>query len=737
MIATLAKIWPLDPVTGDRVEIRVSAHGDGTVGRKINGKNNQVWAPAMVQPPVLRITLWDGAFASTVSAAQAGMQINLAGPALRIWPNIDRYAWAGAKVEIYAADPDTAWPWPKVFAGKVATYSNPARTLALSIQIDTEPFQANVLTSTYAGTGGAEGGADLTGRVKPLVLGWARNVEPVLINAVDSVFQFSGYGPIEEVTTLFERGSAFGASVGDFASYAALVGASIAPGKWGTCLAQGLIRLGAPPFGVITGDIKGHEVSGTTPRLTGAVMSALAGIAGINTSLIDTASLAALDTAVPYPINLVIDAQVPFLEIAQRLALPCNAQAGVGLDGRLFAARIDLAGTTQVTLHAQGKRKPLVTESREEYVSPPFWRTVIGANRSWRVHSAEEIAFEANLVPRGPYVPGETYREGQYTDAPDGSQWLYINAVPTSGNAPPAWPTTSNTYWENLRPPLTAEGITYSDGVPIEDLRPAEPGADVTANAQVVVAPPAGVVVYCNSAGAPKDGQLVKTLTPVVTRGGIDIRTDNAVSYSITAPSQVNASINNTTGSADKGRITIGTSFTGPGTVQLTVTVDGTAYGPFPIAVDRINDPPANTGGGGGSGPAYDSSFNTVSSTSFNAISDELGPLTITAGQKLVVTAPLDYDLTGTASITRYLIAKAQYWDGAAWQDFPSSPVNGSNATWNQNDLTGDPGSINLSQEKTGLSAGSYKVRLVAALSASGSSAVISIASGTMTYSIV
>src|SRR3546814_11301954 len=38
----------------------------------------------------------------------------------------------------------------------------------------------------------------------------------------------------------------------------------------------------------------------------------------------------------------------------------------------------------------------------------------------------------------------------------DLSSWLYINAVPTSGNAPPAWPTTSNAYWQNMTPPSIA-----------------------------------------------------------------------------------------------------------------------------------------------------------------------------------------------------------------------------------------------------------------------------------------
>jgi len=499
------------------------------------------------------------------------------------------------------------------------------------------------------------------------------------------------------------------------------------------------------------------------------------------------------------------------------------------------------------------------------------------------------------LIPMGEYVDTDTYREGNIVDQVDGSRWVYINAVPSAGNAPPIWPTTANSWWENLSAPtvkttiggplpsvassqvgdvhigddgtyyvrvnsggilLDGKAITLAgfrpqlawtkassqplvnaaetaaaaelsaeqalaaivdladDGIisvnekivtlipensrlegawsalsaaaatagvsttaastkrtawitlrnglspawndvtqdtpvtratfraalveydqALEDLNKAVIEG-MTAAKQVTVAPPSDVTIYCDQAGTPKSGMLPTVITPVVLRGGTDIRTSNDVSYSISAPSQVNASVNSTAGSADKGRITIGTSWTGPGTISLTVTVSGVPYGPFPIAVSRLNDPPSVPSGGGGSGPAYDSTFSAVTSTSFTAISDELGPLTITAGQNLIVTAPLDYNLSAATSLSRYMIAKAQYWDGSAWQDFPSSPVNGSNATWSAVDFSGDPGSINLSQTKTGLSAGSYKVRLVAALSASGSSASLSVVSGTMTYSI-
>ena len=244
-------------------------------------------------------------------------------------------------------------------------------------------------------------------------------MQPVLIDADNSVYQFHGYGPIEAVTTLYERGSDFHAGAGDFASYALLVAATIAPGTWGTCLAEGLIRLGAPQYGVITGDVRGHKVGSATPRLTGAIIKALAAIAGVDTTLLDTDALGAMDAAVPYPINLVLFDQSTFIEAARRLALPCGYQSGIGLTGEYFVTRADLTADPALRMDARGRTSPQVTVSSEAEVSPPYYKTIMGAARAWRVHGADEIAFTAPIVPRGAWDAAETYREGNEVSQPD------------------------------------------------------------------------------------------------------------------------------------------------------------------------------------------------------------------------------------------------------------------------------------------------------------------------------
>lgn len=487
-LACLAKISPLDPATGIRVDIRVSNVNDAVNGRKVNGLDGQVWVPAMVEAPRLTMRLWNGDFIEAARPGGGSLVINMAA-VRQLWPDADTYAWAGAPVTVHAEEAGTAWPWAARHVGNVSGFSRDrGQDLALDTTVDERPFGVPVLTASYAGTTGAEGGADLKNRLKPLAIGWCQNVEPVLIDTVENVYQFSAYGAIEAVTNLYERGSDFGASVGDYASYAALVAAAIPAGRWATCLAAGMVRLGAPAYGVITGDIKGHRVGGTTPRLTGAIISALATVAGISGGLIESAALSAMDSDKPYNANIFITDGSAFLDVARGLALGVNWQSGISLTGKFFVAKPALTGTEVVVFEAMGRRLPQVVESREENVSPPYFKTTLGANRSWRVHTADEISFTAPLVPLGLYDPATTYREGNIVSLPDGSTWLYTYATPTSGNAPPAWPTTGNTWWEYVTPPLSAADLKYADGTPIEDLKPAEAGATAGAPAGTEVA---------------------------------------------------------------------------------------------------------------------------------------------------------------------------------------------------------------------------------------------------------
>lgn len=422
----LAELQPLDTTAGTRKTLRASSANDPAV----TGLNSVVWRPAISEEASLGIRLFKGDFDGEASPAGASISVQI-DQWLTIEANVRKFLWSGAPVKLFAGTSGQAWPWTTVFDGVVEQFTAGGNKVRLQAKVNTEPFDADVLTLKYAGTGGAEGGTDIKDKPKPWLLGRCFNVEPILINSVDNVLQFSGYGAIQAINVLYERGSDFGPSMGDYASYAALVAATIPPGQWATCLAQGMVRLGAPPYGVITGDVDGDKVGGTWWRKTGEIITRVATNAGVTGGQIESASFTALDTALAGlsnqgRIGVYIDAQESVLDFASRLAAPCNAQVGVSLVGKLFVGRVAI-GSPALTLDAQQRQLPRVTSSEESSVSPPFSYLEMGYARAWRVHNVDEIAgYEDRLTVIYPESPPEIMQIGAiYIDATN-KQFRYV-----------------------------------------------------------------------------------------------------------------------------------------------------------------------------------------------------------------------------------------------------------------------------------------------------------------------
>ena len=118
------------------------------------------------------------------------------------------------------------------------------------------PMQPNL----YGGTGGADGGADLEGKRKPLVFGPAREIGPPLVVPSLLIYQVND-GPVQDVVGVRDRGAPLTKGA-DYASYATLAAAAIASGSFATCKALGLFRLNGSPSGQVTADVQGDNRDG-------------------------------------------------------------------------------------------------------------------------------------------------------------------------------------------------------------------------------------------------------------------------------------------------------------------------------------------------------------------------------------------------------------------------------------------------------------------------------------------
>lgn len=457
----LLQIDAYDPVAAAAVTL-YAASRDSDQMCHLNG---QTWFPVIARLPVLRYDLFDGSFGRRIDAPSSGVQIST-----EPWPNFARYAFADARVRLWTGNVGDAWgSWTLRFDGRCTAQPRVSDSIAeLYFAVD-DRWLDTPLLSTYAGTGGAEGAAAQKGMAKPLALGAPRFVSGVLIDQTNNVVQLSSVGLIEDVEVAFEGLSRFSASVGDYASYAALVAATIPAGRWATAKAVGMVRHGAPLAGKPAYHVKGDKAGPDAwARKPGQLIRRIALLSG-GSGKISDASLNALDVARPWNVSLYVDQQTTARELIQRIAASVNAVAGVSWLGQLFVVPIGI-GTPSATLAADGSALPPIGSPQQIDVAAPWWRLAQQSEISWGVHSLAEVQFTAELIDLGQYSDATTYREGNIVFQPsDGNSYIYTSTTPSSGNSPP-----NGAYWSLYRAAtsdnfLIADAFTYASSAMLSE----------------------------------------------------------------------------------------------------------------------------------------------------------------------------------------------------------------------------------------------------------------------------
>jgi|GEM_PF-2215097 len=461
MKAWLIQIDAYDGATA--TTLRMASHDDD----RLCHLDGQTWWPVIAKLPTLRYDFFDGSFdGGSITSPSGTLEANI-----EAIPFLPRLAIHDARIRIWGGELGDAFSsFVLTFDGRVKEQpSVDGGAMSISFGAD-DSWLDQPMLATYAGTGGAEGGTDLEGQVKTLALGAPRFVPATLVDAVDNIYQLSGYGTLNGFEVAFERLNRFGAPSANAASFAALKSGAVTRGQWATCRAQGFVKFGAPPEGLLSFHLQGDAVGGWS-RLPGDIIRRIATIAG-GAARLSAADVAALNAARPWPLSIVVNAQTTARELIQRIAMSVNAVAYVDWLGVLRLSAIGI-GAASMTIAADGSSLPPVADVQQIETSAPYWKIAQGAAVTWQVHGLNDIAFSAPLNPRGPYDPDETYREGDMVTLPNGSQWLFIGTTPAKGSAP----ADNNPNWFRLSDAITAGNITYEDGTPVEDLKPAEPGA--------------------------------------------------------------------------------------------------------------------------------------------------------------------------------------------------------------------------------------------------------------------
>lgn len=227
-------------------------------------------------------------------------------------------SWGGQVVTIYAGKED--WPFAQfatVLKGTAQQprWDEPAINIGLRSAIGL--LEVPFTRSYYAGTGDAEGGADLANKPRPVVLGRCRSAPMVLVNAGLQIWQVAEeLGAVLEVR---DRGLEVDDSGNDYPTYAALAaattglagsGADIEAGEYATCLAEGLIRFGSVVT-LPTADVDGPEAWGNTAATLAqyVAQNRLGPILNFRDAQIDGGAFNRLDAVRGYMLGAYIDGE--------------------------------------------------------------------------------------------------------------------------------------------------------------------------------------------------------------------------------------------------------------------------------------------------------------------------------------------------------------------------------------------------------------------------------------------
>lgn len=274
--------------------------------------------------------------------------------------------------------------------------------LRLRIESLNNRIQDRLQNETYAGLGGIEGTAEISGRSKPTLFGRGSNVSPQLLDPAILTYQVHA-GNIEQISAVYD-GGAGGAHdapsnpdftfAGDFPTYAALAAASVPAGSYATSLAVGCFRLAIAPIFGVTVDARGHRdnITGNYIETTADVIrTILRDYAGISTNLIDHTAFNALNGLQSGDVGLFLQAgdQSTVADVIRRLAFGAGAIIS-DKSGFFTIQRLDPPGSV---VHWAFDDRDIISIQRKPLPYTVPWKSWgVGYDVNWTVQTSSDLA---------------------------------------------------------------------------------------------------------------------------------------------------------------------------------------------------------------------------------------------------------------------------------------------------------------------------------------------------------
>lgn len=168
---------------------------------------------------------------------------------------ISSFGVEGRNLSIRMGTPNDSWSGFRLMLAAIIQDWSATRTqISISLQDLTFRIERYVQI-TFGGNGGLDGTPDLVGKSYPEVYGHCLNITPVQIDPANRMFMVHWRG-VQSIDAVYDGGFPL-TFFGDFATMTDLLAATIPPGNFATCRAQGIFRLASLPQFLITCDVQG------------------------------------------------------------------------------------------------------------------------------------------------------------------------------------------------------------------------------------------------------------------------------------------------------------------------------------------------------------------------------------------------------------------------------------------------------------------------------------------------
>jgi hypothetical protein len=373
----LLEVTPLNGATPKTLRLtNVSADKLATTA------NDQAWLPCITSMPSLSFTLSSDGLLDDPKVERGEISFFCSDDFTNHeWSS---YVWNGATYRAWYGEHGTDFSsYQKWGEGKASNLEREGNIVTVRLLGPEADLTTKILSKTYAGSGGAEGPIGSKGNLKPRCFGNPKSVEPVEIDPVNLVYQVHGYGAVYAIQP-YEYGLPLDATQykGNATSYANLIAATLKPGEYATCFAEGLFRFGGTPTPKITADV---SMSGgtTLPAVATAALQA----AGVSADKIgDFSAFNAVET------DLYVTSQTEFFDALQKLFRDAGGYVFADKNGVYQCGKFYQSAKSAVTLNADRSTFPLFLDWKEEPPKAPICKVSYGYQKCWGVHSDSDAS---------------------------------------------------------------------------------------------------------------------------------------------------------------------------------------------------------------------------------------------------------------------------------------------------------------------------------------------------------